>query len=339
MRSRKLIRRGSAVLFGIFVLAGCQRGADTTDSPTDPRHDRPRVSFVEVSPGVSLEVIEWSTHGPPLVLLAGATHSAHVYEDFAPHLADQFRVIGITRRRIGASSAPDAPFGIDELSQDVMTVLDSFGIDSALFVGHSFGGAELSHLIQRWPKRVRKAVYLDGAWDFYDMYNADGWFDVDWPDVPMRESDTTSPQAVSAFFARTQGFVFPLNEILAVHEFNSDGRLLKLDPNVGTMFRDMIRPTLRPIDYSRLVIPLFVVRAIPATVKDLFRGYHQLDAENQQRAETAFEKWVRVVVVSADRFVEAVQDAQVMVIEGGSHEILQVHAAEVLAPVRAFLLE
>jgi pimeloyl-ACP methyl ester carboxylesterase len=293
---------------------------------------------VAVAPNLELEVLEWSTEGPPLVLLAGATHSAHVYEEFAPHLTDQFRVIGITRRRVGASDVPTGSFGIDDLAQDVIAVLDALSIDDALLMGHSFGGAELSQVVQRWPERVRKAVYLDGAWDFYDMYNADNWFEG-WPDVPMGEQDKVSPQAVSAFFARTMGFVLPLGEIRAVHEFDGDGRLVALDPNVGTMFRDMIRPTLTPLDYSRFAMPVLVIRAIPKRVEDFFRGYAFYDSRNQQLARDAFEKWVRVVVSSADRFVKGIPSVRVLRIENGSHEVIQVHAGQILARVREFLLE
>jgi hypothetical protein len=54
---------------------------------------------------VRLEVLDWGGTGRPVVLL-GCYLTAHVYDDFGPKLANQFRVLGITRRGIGASDKP-----------------------------------------------------------------------------------------------------------------------------------------------------------------------------------------------------------------------------------------
>ena len=149
----------------------------------------PRVMFMEVAPNIKLEVLEWSTGGEPLILLAGAGHTAHVFEHFAPYLTDEFRVLGITRRRHGASTVPEDDFGIDEFGQDIVAVMDQFGIESANFAGHSFGGAELTYLALNFPHRVRKLVYIDGSWDCSRVYYADGWRDPG-PSFPMQPADS-----------------------------------------------------------------------------------------------------------------------------------------------------
>jgi non-heme chloroperoxidase len=64
------------------------------------------VRFVEVEPGVKLEVLDWGGTGPPVVLLAGHGDTGHIFDDFAPALIDRFHVIAITRRGFGASSQP-----------------------------------------------------------------------------------------------------------------------------------------------------------------------------------------------------------------------------------------
>ena len=56
-----------------------------------------------VEPGVSLEVLDWGGTGRPLVFLSGLGDTAHVYDEFATKLTNQFHVYGITRRGIGAS--------------------------------------------------------------------------------------------------------------------------------------------------------------------------------------------------------------------------------------------
>ena len=326
------------VAFGTaLLLSACGAIADDPTSTAEAPQAWPSVSFVEASPGVSVEVLEWSSRGIPLILLAGASHSAHVYEEFAPHFTDRFRVIGVTRRRVGASDAPEEDFGIRELASDIVAVLDALSIEDAAFMGHSFGGAELAHLALHHSERVRRMVFLDGGWDFSRVYNSEGWWEP-WPEIPMQAEDQVSAQAVTAYFARTWGVAFSLNEILAIHEFDESGRLVALDPNVGSMFQDMIEPTLEPLDYSRFDAPTLAVRAVPESVDDLFGGYASYSPENQRLAEATFDRWVRVTGPEGERFVAEVPGAEELVVSRGHHDVFNVHPERILPPIREFLL-
>lgn len=332
-----MFARASIGLLVILVLVSCdQRDVPVNAKPGSPA--QPAISFVEVAPGIKLEVLDWSTEGPPVVLLAGATDTAHIYEDFAPYFTDRFRVIGITRRRHGASAVPQEDFGIKELADDVIAVLDAKRIDKALFVAASFGGAELSHIAARYPQRVQKMAFLDAGWDFFDTYYAEGWWDG-WPDVPMTDQDKASPQAVASYVARTVGAVYPIAEILARNRFDAGGRLVARDPNIGNMFQGMIRSSLKPLEYAGFDKPTLLVRSIPRTVEDMFPGYKSFDPDNQQRAKDAFEKWIRVLVPAADRFAERVPSAQELRIDGGLHDVAVGHAGRIVPVLREFLLK
>lgn len=332
------MRCRAALVLLVLSLAACEQRRD--DAPLQGAFIRtgPRTSFVEVAPGVRLEVLEWSPNGLPLVLLAGATQTAHVYQDFAPYFTDRFRVIGITRRRHGASDAPGTAFGIADLTHDIVAVLDALAITSAHFVGHSFGGAELSDIATAYPDRIRKMVFLDGGWDFHESFNAERWFD-DWPNIPLDVRDRASPQAVAAYLARVWGVTFPLPEIIASHEFDSEGKLVALYPNIGNMFRDFIKPTLKPLDYRRLTQPTLVIRSVPTSVEHFFGGYASYDLVNRQRADAAFEKWKRVVIPTTDRFVKHVAGVQELRIEGGANLVVNAHTGKMLPTMREFLLK
>jgi non-heme chloroperoxidase len=80
----------------LILLATLTLAQDTENPP-------PRIQFVEVQPGVRLEVVDWGGKGRPVVLLAGLGDTAHVFDKFAPKLADAWHVYGITRRGFGAS--------------------------------------------------------------------------------------------------------------------------------------------------------------------------------------------------------------------------------------------
>ena len=124
-----------------------------------------KVTFVEVEPGVRLEVLDWGGADKPhtMVLLTGLGDNAHVYDQFAFQFTDDFHVIGITRRGFLPSSQPEHGYDVDTRARDDIAVLDALGISKATFVGHSLAGSELSKIGEVYKNRVDKLVYLDAA--------------------------------------------------------------------------------------------------------------------------------------------------------------------------------
>ncbi len=99
------------------------------------------------------------------MLLAGLGNTAHVYDEFAPKLADACHIYGITRRGHGSSSHPESGYTAARLAEDVRVVLDAIQVTDPVLLGHSYGGEELTALATRYPTRVAGLVYLDGAAD------------------------------------------------------------------------------------------------------------------------------------------------------------------------------
>lgn len=153
----------SAGLTGKSLLAqgAAQPAADTTSHA---------VQFVTVEPGVKLEVVDWGGPVAPqtrtLVLLAGLSDNAHRFDSFAVKLTDRYRVIGISRRGAGASSAPASGYETDRLGDDVLAVMESLKLQRPILVGHSFGGAELSSIGSRHAAKVSGLIYLDGGYAY-----------------------------------------------------------------------------------------------------------------------------------------------------------------------------
>jgi hypothetical protein len=93
--------------------------------------------FVTVAKDVRLEVLDWGGSGQPIVLLAGAGNTAHVFDGFATKLAPKYRVYGITRRGFGASSQPGPTvnnYSATRLGNDVVAVIDSLRLHRDLCV-------------------------------------------------------------------------------------------------------------------------------------------------------------------------------------------------------------
>lgn len=90
--------------------------------------DIPKIQFVTVEPAVKLEVLDWGGSGRELVVLAGLGRDAHAFKKFAPKLAEQYHVYGITRRGYGASDMPAVAadnYSADRLADDVLAIMDA----------------------------------------------------------------------------------------------------------------------------------------------------------------------------------------------------------------------
>lgn len=129
-----------------------------------------RARFVRVAPDVQLEVLDWGGGGRTVVLLAGLGGTAHDFDALAPKLAADHRVIAVTRRGFGRSSAPPFGYGADSLADDILAVVDSLGLRRPILAGHSIAGQELSSVGNRYPEKVSGLIYLDAGFSyaFYD---------------------------------------------------------------------------------------------------------------------------------------------------------------------------
>lgn len=123
-------------------------------------------AFCTASDGARLHFVDWGGKGPAIVLIAGLGNSARIFDELAPRLNQQYRVIAATRRGYGLSGdAPSADYDNARLVRDVLDILNGLGIEKAAFVGHSLAGGELSTLGREYPDRVTRLVYLDAAYD------------------------------------------------------------------------------------------------------------------------------------------------------------------------------
>lgn len=184
------------------------------------------VKQIAVDEGVQLEVLDWGGSGPALLLLAGGGDTAHVYDDFALRLVARHRVVGVTRRGHGGSSAPATGCGVERLAEDLVRVMDSVGLKNPVVVGHSFAGEEMHVLGARYPHRIAGLVYVDAAFDRGDDADTEAYREVarTLPGSPgPGPADLVSFPALRSFLERTQGIVAPEAHLRARYVPNADG--------------------------------------------------------------------------------------------------------------------
>lgn len=100
---------------------------------------------------------------PGLVLLHALGLDRTLWDDVAPALTRTHRVVRLDFRGHGQSGTPDAPWTIDRLGRDVLTVMDHLGIERADVAGVSLGGLVTLWLGIHAPARVRSLVPANTA--------------------------------------------------------------------------------------------------------------------------------------------------------------------------------
>ncbi|MDM7830771.1 alpha/beta fold hydrolase [Cellulomonas edaphi] len=136
-----------------------------TSQTSTSTHDRfPSPTIVHVN-GVQLEVFEAGRHnaGRPVVLCHGWPEHAFSWRHQVPALvAAGYHVLVPNQRGYGNSSRPDevTAYDIASLSADLVGLVDHYGYDDAIFVGHDWGAFVVWGLALLHPDRVNKVVAL-----------------------------------------------------------------------------------------------------------------------------------------------------------------------------------
>lgn len=97
----------------------------------------------------------------PAVVLSNSLGSTHrMWDAQLADLEQRFRVVRYDTRGHGASPVPDGPYGIDDLADDLVALLDRLGIAKAHLVGLSLGGMTVMRVAIRNPERVQRLALL-----------------------------------------------------------------------------------------------------------------------------------------------------------------------------------
>lgn len=112
--------------------------------------------------GVRLSVDDQGS-GPPLILLHGFPELAYSWRHQVPALVDAgYRVITYDARGYGASDKPDSldAYTLTQLVNDVICILDHFGLDDATLVSHDWGTVVMYSAAVAHPERFTRLVSL-----------------------------------------------------------------------------------------------------------------------------------------------------------------------------------
>jgi pimeloyl-ACP methyl ester carboxylesterase len=107
--------------------------------------------------------------GPPALLLHGGAAIPDYLGGLADELAGTFTTYRYTQRGT-APSGGGPPYTVEAHMEDALAVLDTFGIDCAWAVGHSWGGHLALHLVVAHPERLLGVVAVDPLGAFPEAF-------------------------------------------------------------------------------------------------------------------------------------------------------------------------
>ena len=135
-----------------------------------------RTSTIAVN-DVELVVHEAGEVGNPIIVLShGFPELAHSWRhQMQPLAAAGYHVLAPDQRGYGHSSRPTAidAYGTDSLTGDLFALLDHYGKDDAVFVGHDWGSMVVWEAARHRPERVRAVVGVSVPY-------------VEWPGPPTQ---------------------------------------------------------------------------------------------------------------------------------------------------------
>jgi pimeloyl-ACP methyl ester carboxylesterase len=116
-----------------------------------------------VRDGVTLVHEEAGRGDPPLVFIHGLACHRGFWSAQVPYFAPAHRVLAVDLRGHGDSDAPEQPYTIAGLADDVAWTCGELGIERPAVIGHSLGGLVALEFAAAYPGQVRAAVLIDSV--------------------------------------------------------------------------------------------------------------------------------------------------------------------------------
>ena len=101
--------------------------------------------------------------GAPLVAMHGFANSIYTWEPVMDAFSRRFQAFAYDHRGHGGSSKRQGPFTIETLAQDLLALLNFWGLDRVHLMGHSMGGRVAQWFTLEHPERVDSLMLVGSS--------------------------------------------------------------------------------------------------------------------------------------------------------------------------------
>jgi len=105
--------------------------------------------------------VEGAGTGTPVILIHGFGAALDWWDEIAPALAAERKVIRLDLIGHGGTEAPSSGYTIERQAALVKGVLDKLGVERIAAIGHSMGGEVVTKLAEAHPELIEKMVLID----------------------------------------------------------------------------------------------------------------------------------------------------------------------------------
>jgi len=268
--------------------------------------------------------------------------AAHVYDEFAPKLASQFHVYGITRRGLGASDKPASGYSVQRSTDDVFEVVEILKLEKPLLVGNSCAGQVLTFAGAQHGDQVRGLVYLDAA-DDPTLKVADYGVPLIDPArlpasiKPAPTDDYSSFEAYRIAQRRDHGVAFPEAELRQLFAAKPDGSMGGVAPSFPAVRKAIVddNGNIKP-RYNAISAPVLAIFRTPRSFEEFEREFAVRNEEERAALRQRYEFSQAMVSRWERDILEGVPKARIVELPGANLFMFLSNEADVLREVRAF---
>ncbi|MGD6901025.1 alpha/beta hydrolase [Bacillus infantis] len=126
---------------------------------------------LQLANGISLNVAYRLSEKPVILFLHFSGGTWQAWHGILPHFSAEYSVIAPDIRGHGKSEKPENGYHIDEMAEDIILLLNEWGIDCCHIIGSSMGAEVGLSIAASHPEMVQSLVCEGGLYDRWGEYS------------------------------------------------------------------------------------------------------------------------------------------------------------------------
>lgn len=136
--------------------------------------------------GIKLNVRDYEDNGEVIIFLHYGSGNLMAWDAMIPYFKNMYRVITMDLRGHGRSDKPLKGYSLEEMSADIIAVMDNLKIDRVHIIGSSLGGEVAAALAANYADRIISIV-VEGAPQNY--FGENGVYDISEGEIEEKKEE------------------------------------------------------------------------------------------------------------------------------------------------------